>query len=79
METLVFPDGSTLTPARIAEMSINKTPQLLYPLQDQSVDEDASFMYRADAGTFADPDPTDRLTFSARRVDGTPLPEWLEC
>jgi len=77
VETLVFADGTTLTPAQIIQESINQTPQLLNPLPDQAVDEDAMFSYRVDDGVFADPDPIDHLAYSASQADGAPLPDWL--
>lgn len=77
VETLIFADGTTLTPAQLIQESVNQTPQLLMPLLDQAVDEDTPFTYRLDAGVFADPDPADHLVYSARRADGAPLPDWL--
>ena len=77
VETLVFPDGTTLTPAQLIQESVNQAPQLLNPLPDQVVDEDAVFSCRVDADAFVDPDPIDHLAYSASQADGTPLPDWL--
>jgi Ca2+-binding RTX toxin-like protein len=77
VETLVFANGTTLTTEQLVQMSVNQAPQLLVPLPDQSIDEDALFTYGLDAGAFADPDAADRLTYSAGQADGTPLPGWL--
>ena len=77
VETLVFADGTTLTPTQLIQQSVNQAPQLLMPLPDQVIDEDAAFSYRLASGAFADPDPADHLAYSASQVDGTPLPDWL--
>jgi Ca2+-binding RTX toxin-like protein len=77
VESLVFADGAALTPEQLVQRSVDQTPQLLYPLPDQTVDEDAMWSYRLGAGAFADPDPADRLAYSAGQPDGTPLPDWL--
>jgi len=77
VESLVFADGAILTPAQLIQESVNQAPQLLNPLPDQAVNEDAVFSYRVDASTFADPDPVDHLAFSARQANDAPLPAWL--
>jgi Ca2+-binding RTX toxin-like protein len=77
VESLVFSDGTTLTPAQLIQMSVNQTPRLLMPLPDQSVDEDTPFTYRVDAGAFVDTDAADHLAYSARLAGDAPLPDWL--
>ena len=77
VESLVFADGTTLTPAQLIQESVNQAPQLLMPLPDQAIDEDATFSYRLTTGVFADPDPVDHLAYSASQADGTSLPFWL--
>jgi Ca2+-binding RTX toxin-like protein len=77
VETLVFADGTALTPAQLVRESVNQPPLLLNPLPDQAADEDAWFSYRVAGGAFVDPDPADYLAFAAAKADGAPLPDWL--
>jgi Ca2+-binding RTX toxin-like protein len=77
VETLVFADGTALTPMQLIEQSLNQEPQLLNALPDQTVEEDSPFWLRVDPAAFEDPDPADRLAFSASQANTTPLPDWL--
>ena len=47
------------------------------PPPNQSATEDAAFAYQLPAGTFADKDVGDTLTYSATLADGSALPSWL--
>jgi Ca2+-binding RTX toxin-like protein len=77
VEALVFTDGTSITPVELLESSVNQTPVLAAPLQDQSIDEDNAFSYRFDSNAFQDPDATDQLFYEAGQTDGTGLPDWL--
>jgi Ca2+-binding RTX toxin-like protein len=77
VESLLFADGTALTPLELLEGSVNQSPVLLVPLQDRLIDEDSVFGYRFDGHAFQDPDATDTLFYEARQADGTALPAWL--
>ena len=55
---------------------INQAPVLVEALPTQSVTEATSFSITIPAGTFADPDGGDLLSYSLTR-DGSALPAWL--
>lgn len=55
----------------------NHAPTVAQPLADQSANEDAGFVFSVPAGSFADADAGDTLTFSATLVGGASLPAWL--
>jgi hypothetical protein len=57
--------------------NVNEAPTVAAPLADQQATEDATFSFVVPAGTFADVDPGDVLTYSATLADGTSLPAWL--
>lgn len=57
--------------------NVNDVPVVASAVPDQSVDEDTPFSFVVPAGTFADPDVGDTLTYMALLSDGTPLPSWL--
>lgn len=61
----------------IALETSNQAPVLANPIADQTVSEDAAFDFSVPAGTFADPDAGDALTFAAALADGSALPGWL--
>ena len=46
-------------------------------IENQLVDEDASFEFVLPEDTFTDVDVDDSLTYTATLADGTPLPTWL--
>ena len=59
---------------------INTAPYLVNPLGDQNATEDAGFNFSFPANTFGDDNIAegDILSYSARKADDTPLPEWLQ-
>ncbi|TNC97038.1 MAG: Ig family protein, partial [Rhodocyclaceae bacterium] len=57
--------------------NINDAPVLVHSIGDQSATQDIAFSYVVPAGSFADCDPGDTLSFAATLADGTALPTWL--
>ncbi|MFK0270559.1 cadherin-like domain-containing protein, partial [Pseudomonas asiatica] len=55
----------------------NTAPVLSTPLADQTANEDAAFTFTVPANAFADPNPGDTLSYSARLANGSALPTWL--
>ncbi|OYU01548.1 MAG: hypothetical protein CFE36_09685 [Sphingomonadaceae bacterium PASS1] len=60
----------------VSVTNINDAPVVANAITDQSVDEDAAWVYRVPAGTFSDADG-DTLIYSATSGDGSPIPTWL--
>ncbi len=61
----------------LAVVDVNDAPTLAIPLADQAATQDVAFSFTLPAGTFADVDAGDALSYSATRVDGSALPVWL--
>ncbi len=62
----------------VAVIPSNDPPILATPIPDQTAIANRPFFgYVVTTDTFADPDPGDRLAYSARKEDGSPLPAWL--
>ena len=57
--------------------SVNDRPTLAKALGTANVNQGQALSFTIPAGTFADPDAGDALTFSATRLDGSALPAWL--
>lgn len=55
----------------------NDAPELVTGLAGQALVEDQAFEYVVPAGTFADVDTGDVLTYAATLFNGAALPEWL--
>ena len=55
----------------------NDAPVVADAIADQAATEDAPFSFTVPAGTFADADVGDTLSFTATRADGSALPAWL--
>jgi AAA family ATP:ADP antiporter len=55
----------------------NAPPWLVHGLEAQYAPPGQALAFRVPPDTFADPDPGDVLTFSAKGQDGRPLPAWL--
>jgi Ca2+-binding RTX toxin-like protein len=55
----------------------NDTPYVQTEIADQHVNEDNAWSFTVPAGSFADPDTIDTLTYSATLANGDPLPGWL--
>ena len=75
VENFVF-DETTSTSKDIDAL-INDPPIVAVPLPDQQTDEDRPWTYQIAQSTFVDNDPYDSLSFTAARLDGTALPEWV--
>lgn len=61
----------------IAVANTNDAPVLVVPLENRSIPANATTEFSVPAGSFADQDVGDILTYSATLTDGTPLPQWL--
>ncbi len=59
------------------EVEGNLPPQLLFPISDITVYTGSAFNYIIEEDTFADPDSSLDLTYTARLADGSNLPTWL--
>ncbi len=57
--------------------NVNEAPTVVAPLADQQATQGAVFNLVVPATTFADVDPGDSLTYSARLATGAALPTWL--
>ncbi|MCB1876930.1 MAG: putative Ig domain-containing protein, partial [Chromatiales bacterium] len=55
----------------------NDAPTVASPIPDQAATEDVAFSYQFAAGTFADVDVGDTLSYSATLADDSALPAWL--
>jgi VCBS repeat-containing protein len=55
----------------------NDAPALLRSLRDVTLARGRSFNWNMPANSFADPDSNDRLSYTATRRNGNPLPSWL--
>ena len=69
--------GAAAQTFRIAVASVNHAPIPTAVLGDQSVLEDAAFIYQLPADAFVDRDAGDAFTLSARLANGAALPAWL--
>ena len=81
VEEFQLPDGTVLTAAqmeaRIGATLDNTAPELVAPITDQTASEDSAFAFQIPAGTFADADPGETLTYTATLAGGAALPAWL--
>jgi Ca2+-binding RTX toxin-like protein len=71
------PGRSATTSFTLAIVNTNDAPVLITPIDDQEIAENERFDYTIWAGTFADEDLGDTLSFSASLANGDPLPSWL--
>jgi len=80
IETFAFTDDNLrIVAADTAEtIDQNHAPTVLLPTPDQSATPGTEFSYLIPAGAFADVDLDSALTFSANRIDGSPLSGWLD-
>jgi len=67
--------GSDTFDLSIAE--VNSSPVLNQQLVDQTVTEDAEFVFSLPSDAFVDDDFGDRLSYTASLADGSALPSWL--
>jgi Ca2+-binding RTX toxin-like protein len=58
--------------------NVNDAPEAGVALPGQEFIEPGPWSYDLPAGTFADVDAGDKLTYTAQLSDGKPLPEWLK-
>ena len=58
--------------------NVNDAPTAGAALPDLEFTEPGPWTYDLPAGTFADVDAGDKLTYTAKLADGKPLPEWLK-
>ncbi|MBI3154432.1 MAG: cadherin-like domain-containing protein, partial [Burkholderiales bacterium] len=72
-------DGTTSAPASatLNVLPVNDAPILVLPISDQAATEGQPFVLAVDAGSFADVDAGDALTYTATLADGSALPAWL--
>lgn len=56
----------------------NDAPIVVVPLSDRYLQSHQSFAWQMPAGSFADIDKGDALTYAATLADGSALPEWLK-
>ena len=78
--TVTATDQSNLSAStgfNLAVQNVNDTPTVAVPLVDQEAMEDVPFSLVVPAGTFADVDLGDTLTYSATLPGGAALPTWL--
>jgi len=66
-------DGNDLTLTAL----VNDAPTVAHAIGNQVATEDAAFSFTFAAGTFADADAGDVLTYSAQLAGGGTLPSWL--
>jgi Ca2+-binding RTX toxin-like protein len=62
----------------VAVSNVNDAPTVVTPIEDQSAHEGAPFAFQVPAGALVDIDAGDVLIFNASKVDGSPLPSWLQ-
>lgn len=61
----------------LSVLNTNDAPELAAALADQNAVQGQSFSFVLPAGSFADQDMGDLLTYTATLASGAPLPEWL--
>jgi VCBS repeat-containing protein len=73
-------DGITSTPSTLTVTitGTNDAPVVVAEIADQHTSEDEPFSYTVPAGSFADIDQGDALTYHAAMTDGSALPDWLK-
>jgi Ca2+-binding RTX toxin-like protein len=78
LDRIAFCDGTVLDRIAIEALAAgNRAPVLAEPIADHATLEDEAYLFAVPAGTFADPDPQDVLSYAAALADGSPLPGWL--
>lgn len=73
-------DGSVRSSGELAVtvQGTNDSPELTRRLVDVQLGKGKSFSWQLPAGSFIDRDRNDKLTYSAKLVDGKALPSWLK-
>jgi|GEM_PF-884799 len=77
VERFAFDDGTVLGDAQMQARAGHGRPVLAIPLPDLEVGDNAAFAVGVPAGSFADPDSGEVLTYRATLGDGSVLPDWL--
>ncbi len=77
--TYTASDGITdvTSSLEVSVQGSNDAPILVAPLTDQDFTFNKSFSWKMPAGSFADVDKGDALTYTATLADGSALPDWL--
>ncbi|MDB5525132.1 MAG: alkaline phosphatase [Rhizobium sp.] len=72
-------DGTTSVAATnsYTVTAVNDAPTVVTTIADQVASEDAAFTFTVPAGSFADVDTSDTLTYTATLDNGSALPAWL--
>jgi VCBS repeat-containing protein len=72
-----FAPGLATANLTVSVTGANDAPTLAAPLADQGATAGQAFAFALPAGTFADVDANDSLTFMAALASEQPLPDWL--
>jgi uncharacterized delta-60 repeat protein len=78
--TVTVDDGQGGTASQVVDVTVvgvNDAPTRNARFAEQAAQQGQAFTFTVPASTFADPDATDILVYSASRADGSPLPAWL--
>ena len=77
--TYTASDGITdvTSSLEVSVQGSNDAPILVAPLADQDFTFNKAFSWKMPAGSFADLDKGDALTYTATLADGSALPDWL--
>ncbi|NCC30651.1 MAG: hypothetical protein EOM24_01360, partial [Chloroflexia bacterium] len=67
----------TTQSVHIVVQNVNDAPEVVISIDDQQATQDEAFSLILPENTFIDVDAGDVLTFSATRIDGSALPDWL--
>ena len=77
---LTATDAAGVTASQSLNLQVgnsNDAPIVVNAIANVDATEDAVFVFAIPAGTFADPDVGDALSYSATLANGEPLPDWL--
>ena len=75
--TIEFQDGTVWDAAEIAARGNNLAPVVGAGIAQQTVAQNADFLFSIPGDAFSDPDAGDTLTYTASLTDGSALPAWL--
>ncbi len=81
IDRIEFADGTAWDQARIEleadRAANNRAPVFNAAIATAQTRAEAAFSWTVPAGIATDPDPWDSVTYDVKRVDGSPLPDWL--
>lgn len=81
IDRVQFADGTVWDQAKLEleadRAAHNQAPAFNATIPTQQSRAGTAFSWTVPAGTATDPDAWDTVTYSVKRVDGSPLPEWL--